>query len=393
MFYSTKKNMKGEKEMKKNMKHIGKMLIVAGLMATLLVPYTSNANSLSSPSPEQPKERFLVTFKDDVADSTKKHKSVEKVKGKVSQQFKNFNGVVAEMSEDMAESLKNDPSVLDVEIDRKIEAYDYMDWGLSKVNAPTAWNVGYTGKGVKVAIIDTGIATHPDLVVSGGVSTVGYTTSYEDDQGHGTHVAGIIGAKNNGIGTVGTAPDAQIFAVKALDNTGSGYLSDIVEGIDWAVANKMDIVNMSLGTSSPSTALEKAVNNAYNQGVLVVAAAGNSGKSTVDYPAKYSGAIAVSAVDSNLKKATFSSYGKEVFVAAPGVDITSTYLNGQYAKMSGTSMATPYTVGTLALIKEKNPLASASQLRSILEKTAQDLGTKGRDTSFGYGLAQAPTTK
>jgi len=315
---------------------------------------------------------------------------VEKMNGKVKHQFLNTNGVVAEIPADTIENLKKDPSILDVELDRKIEVSDYMDWGLAKVQAPTSWNLGYTGEGVKVAIIDTGIASHPDLVVSGGVSTVDYTTSYEDDQGHGTHVAGIIGAKNNGIGTVGVAPDANLFAVKALDNTGSGYLSDIIEGIDWSVVNKMDIINMSLGTSTASTALEKAVNNAYTKGVVVVAAAGNSAKATVDYPARYSGVIAVSAVDSALKQATFSSYGKEISITAPGVDITSTYLNGGTATMSGTSMATPYVVGTLALIKEKNSLASASMLRNSLESTAKDLGKKGRDTSFGFGIAQAP---
>ena len=210
--------------------------------------------------------------------------------------------------------------------------------------------------------------------------------------GHGTHVSGIIGAKNNGVGLVGVAPDTSLYAVKVLDSTGSGYVSDIISGIDWAITNKMDIITMSLGTKSDVAALHNAVDSAYTQGVLVVSAGGNDGAGgdTIEYPARYSSVIAVGAVDKTNKRAYFSSTGKELEVSAPGVNIQSTYLNGQYATMSGTSMATPFVAGDLALLKQAHPTYSASQLRSLLQQKVIDLGRKGRDSSYGFGLIQAP---
>lgn len=270
-----------------------------------------------------------------------------------------------------------------------------QDWGIVRTDAPAAWESEFTGKGVKIAIVDTGIAAHEDLVVEGGVSFVSYTSSYSDDYGHGTHVAGIIGARNNALGTVGIAPESSLYAVKVLDNNGSGYLSNVAAGIDWAITNKMNIINLSLGSSSSSTTLKKAVDSAYSKGILVVAAAGNSGTSSgsgdnVQYPARYDSVIAVAATDINDKRAYFSSTGNTVEVAAPGVDIVNTYLNNQYAKMSGTSMAAPYATGNLALIMQAYPGLSAASLRIKLRESTKDLGSAGKDTWFGYGLIQAP---
>ncbi|NOW34915.1 S8 family peptidase [Clostridium beijerinckii] len=160
--------------------------------------------------------------------------------------------------------------------------------------------------------------------------------------------------------------------IKVLGNDGAGYLSDIIAGIDWCITNKMDIINLSLGSSVPSTALQQEVDKAYNQGILVVAAAGNDGTSdgstdTVDYPAKYSSVIAVAAIDSNNKRPSFSSTGNNVEVAAPGVSVLSTYLNNKYVSMSGTSMSAPFVTGDLALLKQANPGLSPNQLRAKLK--------------------------
>jgi minor extracellular protease Epr len=246
-----------------------------------------------------------------------------------------------------------------------------------------------------VAVVDTGIANHEDLIISGGVAYTGYTTSYSDDNGHGTHVAGIIAARNNGIGTVGMAPDASLFAVKVLDGAGSGYLSDVVAGIDWSISNKMDIVNLSLGTSTDSSALKQIVDKAYNNGIILVAAAGNSGTAdgagdTINYPAKYPSVIAVGATQPDDTRASFSSTGNTLEVAAPGVGVLSTYPGNRYAKMSGTSMATPYVAGNLALFKEANSSLASPQLRGQLQASVVDLGVGGKDAWFGYGLIQAP---
>jgi minor extracellular protease Epr len=233
-----------------------------------------------------------------------------------------------------------------------------ITWGIERVNARLAWN-NSTGKNVKIAVLDTGISsTHPDLTVSGGINLVGKSKNnkWSDDNGHGTHVAGIIAAKNNTIGVVGVAPDAQLYAVKVLDAYGSGYISDVIEGIDWAVQNNMNVVSMSLGTAAYSQALNDTSANAYNAGIILVAVAGNSGDgnmSTDDvlYPAKFDYVIAVSAVDYNNLAPIWSADGAKIELAAPGVDIYSTWLNGGYANASGTSMAAPFVSGVAALVK------------------------------------------
>ncbi|MFY4775127.1 S8 family peptidase [Metabacillus sp. RGM 3146] len=266
-------------------------------------------------------------------------------------------------------------------------------WDTKAVNAPLIWNKGYTGKGTKVAVIDSGIGPHSDLNVAGGISTVDYTTSYKDDNGHGTHVAGIIAARHNGIGTVGVAPDAELYAVKAMDQDGNGTLESILKGIDWAIQNHMNIINMSFGTKDDSKLLHEAVDSAFKKGILVVAAAGNEGNAagtgnTMDYPALYDSVIAVSAVDQKYTRGSFSSTGSKVEFAAPGVDIPSTYLNNQYAYLSGTSMATPHITGMLAVLKQHYPLKTNAELRQLLQSYTTDLGTAGRDSIYGYGFAR-----
>ena len=336
---------------------------------------------------------MIVVFKDRIDKS-----SVEEADGTVKKEFKNIPVVTATIPTSQIDDLKKDPDVEKVEKDIRLKiSAQTQDWGIAKIHAQNSWSSGYTGKGVKIAILDTGISPHEDLSIAGGTSFVSYTTSFADDFGHGTHVAGIIGAKNNVIGTVGVAPDASLYAVKVLDNQGSGYVSDIISGIDWSITNHMNIINMSLGTNTYSQALEDAVNRAYNNGILVVAAAGNDGATdgsgdTVDYPARFTNSIAVGAIDSNDTRAYFSSTGPKVEVAAPGVNVLSTYLNNQYAYMSGTSMATPYVVGDLALLKQANPTMNNVQLRALLQKKVIDLGVVGRDSFYGYGLIQAPSS-
>lgn len=336
-------------------------------------------------------ERVIVVFKNK-ADKNR----VTQVKGNIRREYKHTNVLSASVPTAAIKDLKNDPNILAVEPDTIIKVKSQtVDWGVNKIQAPTSWSSGFTGKGVKIGIVDTGIASHEDISVAGGTSFTSYTSSYLDDNGHGTHVAGIIGAKNNGYGVVGVANEASLYAVKVLGSDGSGYLSDVIAGIDWCITNNMDIINLSLGSSTSSIALQQEVDKAYSQGVLVVAAAGNDGTSsgstdTVEYPAKYSSVIAVAATDSSNQRASFSSTGSTVEVAAPGVNIRSTYLNNQYVTMSGTSMATPFVVGDLALLKQANPGLSPSQLRTKLRENVIDLGTLGKDNWFGYGLIQAP---
>ncbi|MGE5293613.1 MAG: S8 family serine peptidase [Solirubrobacterales bacterium] len=268
-----------------------------------------------------------------------------------------------------------------------------LSWGVDRIDADLAWPAGNTGKGVKVAILDTGIDyDHPDLVIAGGVNFVGTRdgstapSDWNDNHGHGTHCAGIVAARNNTIGVVGVAPDAALYAVKVLSDNGSGYTSDIIQGLDWCVANGIKVVSMSLGGTG-TTSMKAACDRAYASGVLLVAAAGNSA-GAVMYPAAYTSVIAVSATTSQNQRASFSNYGPQIELAAPGVSIHSTYKNGGYAYMSGTSMACPHVAGA-AVLAWASGLSSNTAVRQRLRSTAEDLGAAGLDTSFGYGLVDA----
>lgn len=329
----------------------------------------------------------IIVYKNQV-DTTK----IRAKQGKVNKTYKNIPAAKVNIPLDKLAELAADPNVLSVEEDQIVSlTVDTIDWGTDRIQAPVTWSKGYTGKGVKVAIVDTGIASHTDLAVAGGANFTDYTSSYQDDNGHGTHVAGIAAAQNNGTGIVGAAPDAALYSVKVLGGDGSGYLSDVIAGIDWAIANDMDIVNLSLGMATDSFALHQIVDQAYSRDILIVAAAGNSGTAagtgdSVNYPAKYSSVIAVGATDSSDLRASFSSTGPDVEVAAPGSGVTSTYLNGQYVRMSGTSMASPYVAGQIALLKEAYPAMTAGELRSKLQSAVKDLGASGKDAWYGYGL-------
>ncbi len=336
--------------------------------------------------------QYIIVFKT-VVDSV----VTEQLKEKTVRMYSNFPALVVRIPDYMLKGLAMLPNIESIEEDFVISTAEQTpDWGIARTGAPGAWASDYTGDGVKIAVVDTGIAAHEDLKpVAGGASMVSYTTSYSDDNGHGTHVAGIINAINNGIGSVGIAPGSALYAVKVLDRDGSGYISNVAAGVDWAITNGMDIINLSLGSSRSSTTLKRAVDSAYSKGILVVAAAGNTGNSAgtgdnVQYPAKYDSVIAAAATDINDKRATFSSTGSTVEAAAPGVGILSTYTGNQYVSLSGTSMAAPYVSGNLALIMDAFPDLSAAEVRAKLRETAFDLGAAGKDPLYGYGLIQAP---
>ncbi len=224
------------------------------------------------------------------------------------------------------------------------------------------------------------------------------TDDANDDNGHGSHCAGIIAAVD-GDGllpdtddrVVGVAPKVLLYPVKVLDSTGSGYVSDIAEGINWAITKGVDVISMSLGGPSGTTELQTAIQNAYNAGIVVVGAAGNSGRayfgSNVIYPAKYPTVIAVAATDSNNIRASFSSTGPEVDISAPGVSIISSYLNDDTLYMSGTSMACPHVAGAAALLLAANPTllktsTTCDFIVNTLTSSADDLGsTRTKTTS------------
>jgi subtilisin len=260
--------------------------------------------------------------------------------------------------------------------------------GVQQVKAPPAWGCS-RGRGIKVAVLDTGIDwTHPDLAPNfkGGVSFVSGETVM-DGNSHGTHCAGTIGAAINGSGVVGVAPEAWLYAVKVLSNSGSGNWSWLISGLNWCVQNQIKVASMSLGGGGAPAALEAMCNAAFNAGVLLVAAAGNAGPGmgTVGQPGKYKNVIAVSAIDSANVIATFSSRGPEVELSAPGVQVLSTIPGGGFGQKSGTSMACPHVAGGAAVIWGAHRFATNVQIWNLLASTADNLGPPAWDPLYGYG--------
>lgn len=264
-----------------------------------------------------------------------------------------------------------------------------QQWSLSKLNAPAAWSMSQ-GAGQTVAVIDTGVAQVADLsgrLLTGWDIIANHADGRNDLNGHGTHVSGIIAADaNNGVGIAGLAPQVSILPVRVLNASGSGWSSDIASGIIWAADHGATVINMSLGSDSPSNSMKSAINYAVGKGITVVAASGNDGDATPEYPAAYSNVIAVGATTSNDTVASFSTYGPQLDVAAPGDRILSTVPQG-YASYSGTSMATPHVSAEAALIRSRaSALGVASiNVQGIIQDSAKDIGPAGWDKYSGYG--------
>lgn len=216
-----------------------------------------------------------------------------------------------------------------------------------------------------------------------------------DIDGHGTHVGGIIAARQNGGGVVGVAPEAKLLVGKVLGDNGYGTAQQLVNGIRWAIDKKADIISMSLGSPIPSYEMHEAIKAAVEAGIFVICAAGNSGPNldTVDYPAIYPETVAVGAIDRTRRIAQFSSRGKAVDIVAPGDNILSTYPPRGFAALSGTSMATPFVSGVVALMLSKHrtfggqtAVKTQAELIEHLRKTAIDMGMPGFDPYYGFGL-------
>ncbi len=266
-----------------------------------------------------------------------------------------------------------------------------VPWGITRVRAPEAWGSA-TGRGVRVAVLDTGIdMSHPDLKanIEGGFDCINETTDVVDDNGHGTHVAGTIAALDNDFGVVGVAPEARLYAVKAFDSRGQGQVSDIVQGMEWCMTNRMQIINMSFGTPDSSKALTMAIDKAAQAGAVMVAAAGNDGRrDSVLYPARDPNVIAVAASTRDDRIASFSNSGEQVAVAAPGEDIYSTYRDGGYKSLTGTSMACPHVTGVAALLLSVSPGLTRDDVREIVCRTATKLSGFSPDQQ-GSGVVNA----
>ncbi|MDK2931786.1 MAG: serine protease [Bacillota bacterium] len=278
------------------------------------------------------------------------------------------------------------------------DPYYPRQWGPEAMSLPYAWDFTTGSSSVVVAVIDTGVQTdHPDLAghITAGYDFYNRTTYVRDINGHGTHVAGIIGAlTNNGVGMAGINWNVRIMPLKVTDDSGSGYLdlSMIIEALRYAADHGANVVNMSFQIGGATTGedpfMDQAIEYAYNKGVTMVAAAGNDGEPWVAYPARDPRVIAVGAVGPDLARATWSNYGSEVDVVAPGADILSTWPTNSFANASGTSMATPHVAGLAALMIASGVRGPAAVAKALHE-TAMDLGSPGRDSEYGWGVVNA----
>lgn len=290
------------------------------------------------------------------------------------------------------------------------------------VQAEAAWDAGATGSGVVVAVIDTGVAYENFGAFTAASDLVGraFVSPYDavagdghpnDENGHGTHVSGTIGqVTNNGSGCAGIARNCTIMPVRVLNAAGSGTLTQIANGITWAADHGAGVANMSLGGSSGSTALSNAVNYASGLGVVLCAATGNTGRSGVSYPARYTPCIAVGATRFDGNRPRYSTTGTGIDVCAPGGDtsvdqngdgygdgiLQQTFASGAptsfgYYFFQGTSMATPHVAAIAALVKSVRPGYTAAQIRSAIETSCRDRGAAGYDTTYGFGLVDAAT--
>jgi len=275
--------------------------------------------------------------------------------------------------------------VVAVEEDLPVYAQVSMDdepfvpeqWGLAAAGLPGAWAAGYDGAGQVIAIVDSGVASgHPEFAgrLRPGHFFLGDLEGdgAEDDHGHGTHVAGIAAAGDNGEYGLGAAPQAEILPVKVLNDQGSGAFSDVAEGIDWAVAQGADVINLSLGAPYPScsAAIQQEIDEANAKGVVVVAAAGNDGSDRIGAPGGSTGVITVGATTSTGDKAPYSNHGPFVDIGAPGSGVLSTLPANGFGSKSGTSMATPFIAGTVALLRQKCGDVSWGQALNILRTHA-----------------------
>lgn len=356
-------------------------------------------------------------------DLVRKEEVVEKHDGTVIKHLPLIDGSVAIIKRKDIEKLKEDIDVEYVEIDQPVYALDFalqesvilqedtisqkditslseeITWAVKRVNAHNYHQIT-KGKGIKVAVIDSGIdATHPDLVnnVKGGYDFINDNDYIYDDCNHGTKVAGIIAAENNNIGVLGIAPESSIYSLRVMQFSSTrgcyGWTSTMAEAVEWSIENNMDIINLSLGGSGYSYTNETAVNKAYDAGILIIAGAGNNGNKSecndnecILYPAALDNVIAVSATTANDYIASFSSRGTEVELTAPGYNISTTSNGGGYRPFSGTSCASPVIAGVAALLMSTYPEKTNVEIREKLIEIAEDLGQEGRDIVYGHGI-------
>ncbi len=379
----------------------------------LLVAAVAVGGFIGSASADEGNTRVIVKFKEGRVNAKNMMAEVAAIKGEVKHEIFGSTAVAMEVPEAALKGLQNNPNVEYVEIDQPRYLFaqstpstgnpyllgQSVPYGIKLVQADLLPDTNVGNR--KVCIIDSGIdRNHEDLVGNSanmtGIYDSGTGNWYTDGNSHGTHVAGTIAAVNNsGMGVVGVNSNRRLklHIVKVFSASGWAYSSTLASAANQCASYGANVISMSLGGGSPNTTESNTFANLASRGILSIAAAGNSGNSTISYPAGYASVMMVGAVDEYKQWASFSQYNTKVEIAGPGVNVLSTVplaVKGtKYAAYNGTSMATPHVAAVAALVWSYFPTCTGNQIRTTLGKSALDLGTVGRDTKYGFGLVQA----
>ncbi len=357
------------------------------------------------------KERFIVTF----SYETNLSSMISALKSQdiqILSPLEIIHGVSCILDDEQKRSVQLMPNVRYIDLDAElfmlstdaemlllakndliIQSVENIDWGVQRIEAPAVWE-NATGKDVIVGVIDTGISpSHPDLrdaVVDGFNAING--SAYYDDNNHGTYVASVISARRNGIGIVGVAPESKLCAIKAMNKDGRGYISDVIEGCQYALNKGIKVINMSLGSGHKSIALHETIDVLTKNNVITIVASGNEGKPDIYYPAGDNVTISVGGSDINDKRAEWSNYGsklKENGVLAPGDWVMVANRSGKWQRVSGTSISTPHVTGIVALMMEKGYYEPEIIRRLIFKGSSQ---FDAPDEYNGHGIVNARHT-
>ena len=380
--------------MKNTMKSKMIALTMSAVTAIAAVLGSRVETTAVSHSAEKQREDYIVMVEAPnlMSKYSKKDYQTQSIGDNAGEHLKDNNIIALKMTEEEKKKLENDEMVKNIEEDMMVSACAMTEGiklkktrSYKKNNKKSQWNMQMihadrekkkTKNGVKIAILDSGVDAGNDIDLAYSISLVPgeeeMNPLFMDGTGHGDSVAGLIAAKDNDEGITGVNPDAEVYSIRVLDDYNRAPISRVIEGIYIAIEQKVDIINMSFGISKYSEALHQAVVDAQNAGILIVAAAGNTGKEGVQYPAAYDEVMAVGSVDKNGDMVDSSAKGDEVEVLAPGELVRSTGMFGSEFVGSGTSLAAPQVAGVASLIMSRNPKLKAEEVREIIQRTANE---------------------